>query len=92
MTGENDIEAAHLASGSSGSGADILRRLVCAVASRGVTPAGTDGSGPPAPPRHDPDPQLSTAAHTDMLLLNLMRINGLTPKHSRHGQYGKLNM
>ncbi|XP_050559039.1 uncharacterized protein LOC118266782 isoform X4 [Spodoptera frugiperda] len=85
MSGENDIEAAHLASGSSGSGADILRRLVCAVASRGVTPAGTDGSGPPAPPRHDPDPQLSTAAHTDMLLLNLMRINGLTPKHSRHG-------
>lgn len=85
MSGENDIEAAHLAGGSSGSGADILRRLVCAVASRGVTPAGTDGSGPPAPPRHDPDPQLSTAAHTDMLLLNLMRINGLTPKHSRHG-------
>ncbi|KAH9639085.1 hypothetical protein HF086_009054 [Spodoptera exigua] len=84
LEGENDIEAAHLAGGSSGSGADILRRLVCAVASRGVTPAGTDGSGPPAAPRHDPDPQLSTAAHTDMLLLNLMRINGLTPKHSRH--------
>ncbi|KAJ8722902.1 hypothetical protein PYW07_004082 [Mythimna separata] len=81
MSGENDIEAA---SGGAGSGADILRRLVCAVASRGVTPAGTDGSTPAhAPPRHDYDPQLSTAAHTDMLLLNLMRMNGLTPKHGR---------
>lgn len=87
VTGENDIEEARGGVGSGGgSGADILRRLVCAVASRGVTPAGTDGSAPPAPPaRHDCDPQLSTAAHTDMLLLNLMRMNGLTPKHSRHG-------
>ncbi|XP_052737802.1 uncharacterized protein LOC112048434 isoform X2 [Bicyclus anynana] len=33
----------------------------------------------PKPARPD-DPQMSTAAHTDMLLLNLMRINGLTPK------------
>lgn len=72
--------------------ADILSRLLCAVQARSpsVTPAGTDGSGP-APPavthhRHDNDPQFSTAAHTDMLLLNLMRINGLTPKHSRHGE------
>ncbi|CAB3251889.1 unnamed protein product [Arctia plantaginis] len=89
MSGENDIEAARALSAESagGSGADILRRLVCAVATRGVTPAGTDGSAPPshAPHRHDLDPQLSTAAHTDMLLLNLMRMNGLTPKHSRHG-------
>ncbi|XP_049867201.1 uncharacterized protein LOC126367628 [Pectinophora gossypiella] len=50
----------------------------------GVTPAGTDGSTPPSTHRHDNDPQLSTAAHTDMLLLNLMRMNGLTPKHSKH--------
>lgn len=95
MSGENDIESATSragaagADGAGGSGADILRRLVCAVAHRGVTPAGTDGSAPagpaPVPQRHDYDPQLSTAAHTDMLLLNLMRINGLTPKHSSHG-------
>ncbi|XP_045783903.1 uncharacterized protein LOC123880057 [Maniola jurtina] len=39
----------------------------------------------PTPPRHD-DPQLSTAAHTDMLLLNLMRINGLTPKCTRNSK------
>ncbi|XP_026742885.1 E3 ubiquitin-protein ligase TRIM37-like, partial [Trichoplusia ni] len=85
MSGENDIESAS----GGGSGADILRRLVCAVASRGVTPAGTDGSTPAhAPARHDYDPQLSTAAHTDMLLLNLMRMNGLTPKHSTSSRHG----
>nr|XP_049695068.1 uncharacterized protein LOC110378720 isoform X3 [Helicoverpa armigera] len=85
MSGENDIESAGGAGGAgAGSGADILRRLVCAVAGR-VTPAGSDGVTP-APPaaRAERDPQLSTAAHTDMLLLNLMRMNGLTPKHSRH--------
>ncbi|XP_039746622.1 uncharacterized protein LOC120624248 isoform X2 [Pararge aegeria] len=40
----------------------------------------------PTPARLD-DPQLSTAAHTDMLLLNLMRINGLTPKCSRSSKH-----
>ncbi|XP_069365508.1 uncharacterized protein [Maniola hyperantus] len=40
----------------------------------------------PTPVRHD-DPQLSTAAHTDMLLLNLMRINGLTPKCTRNSKH-----
>lgn len=91
--GENDIEAARALGAGAGAGGaggegDILRRLMCAVATRGKTPAGTDGSAPPAlaPQRHDYDPQLSTAAHTDMLLLNLMRMNGLTPKHSRHGR------
>lgn len=87
VLGENDIESAS----GGGSGADILRRLVCAVASRGVTPAGTDGTTPAhAPARHDYDPQLSTAAHTDMLLLNLMRMNGLTPKHSTSSRHGEL--
>lgn len=81
--GENDIEGA---CGGSEGGADILNRLLCAVHGR-VTPAGSDAPAPaPAPPRHDSDPQMSTAAHTDMLLLNLMRINGLTPKHSKHGK------
>ncbi|XP_050344954.1 uncharacterized protein LOC126769959 isoform X2 [Nymphalis io] len=42
---------------------------------------------PPSPARHD-DPQFSTSAHTDMLLLNLMRINGLTPKCSRSSRTG----
>ncbi|CAH0692527.1 unnamed protein product [Chilo suppressalis] len=96
MSGENDVEGAcggwsrgsgRGAGAVSGGGTDILSRLLCAVQSRGVTPAVTDGSVPPPAPRRDSDtdPQLSTAAHTDMLLLNLMRINGLTPKHSRHG-------
>ena len=78
---------------------------------RGVTLAGTDGSpsvspylpylhstvanvAVPPPARHD-DPQLSTAAHTDMLLLNLMRINGLTPKcprSTKHGEVVSLNL
>ncbi|XP_013190053.1 uncharacterized protein LOC106134519 isoform X2 [Amyelois transitella] len=85
MSGENDIEGACGASGEPGS-ADILSRLLCAVHGRGGAPAGSDGPGAaPGPARRDRDPQLSTAAHTDMLLLNLMRINGLTPKPSRHG-------
>lgn len=70
---------------------DILSRLLGAVGGGTVTPAGTDGTGPSVLPRgaHDNDPQLSTAAHTDMLLLNLMRINGLTPRGSRspHGEF-----
>ncbi|KAL0893641.1 hypothetical protein ABMA27_013803 [Loxostege sticticalis] len=94
MSGENDIEGACGWSRGAGdaAGTDILSRLLCAVQTRGVTghqgvtPAGTDGSTPAsAPSRHDLDPQLSTSAHTDMLLLNLMRMNGLTPKHSKHG-------
>ncbi|KAM3963425.1 LOW QUALITY PROTEIN: uncharacterized protein ACR2FA_002362 [Aphomia sociella] len=101
MSGENDIEGAcggacgggcgpGPASGpAAGAGAggegDILSRLLCAVQSRAVTPAGSDGAQPPAAQSRDhADPQMSTAAHTDMLLLNLMRINGLTPKHSKH--------
>ncbi|KAJ0180337.1 hypothetical protein K1T71_003741 [Dendrolimus kikuchii] len=92
MSGENDIEGACGGANVTERGeADILSRLLCAVQARSptVTPAGTDGSGPVPPAggshhRHDNDPQFSTAAHTDMLLLNLMRINGLTPKHSRH--------
>ncbi|XP_073944328.1 E3 ubiquitin-protein ligase TRIM37-like isoform X2 [Choristoneura fumiferana] len=80
MSGENDIEGARASSEDS---SDILSRLLCAVHGRAVTPAGSDGPAPAAT-RHDNDPQLSTAAHTDMLLLNLMRMNGLTPKHSKH--------
>ncbi|XP_072943962.1 uncharacterized protein [Epargyreus clarus] len=90
MSGENDVEGAVGGLPTTGSSTDILSRLLCAVhgrgaAARSVTPAGSDGPGPPpaapAPPLAAPrdDPQLSTAAHTDMLLLNLMRINGLTP-------------
>ncbi|XP_026501673.2 sialidase-like isoform X2 [Vanessa tameamea] len=41
----------------------------------------------PTPARHD-DPQFSTSAHTDMLLLNLMRINGLTPKCPKSSRTG----
>ncbi|XP_013181965.1 PREDICTED: E3 ubiquitin-protein ligase TRIM37-like [Papilio xuthus] len=85
MSGENDVEGA--CGVSAEAGADALSRLLCAVHGRAVTPAGSDGSNPPpAPAAPSPaDPQLSTAAHTDMLLLNLMRINGLTPKYSKHG-------
>ncbi|XP_026329272.1 uncharacterized protein LOC113237172 isoform X2 [Hyposmocoma kahamanoa] len=89
---ENDIEGA-VGGTEDVEGSDILSRLLCAVHGRSNhsmerTPAGTDGSVPPhtSPQlRHENDPQLSTAAHTDMLLLNLMRMNGLTPKHSKHG-------
>lgn len=96
-TGENDIEGACARSDAG----DILSRLLCAVHGRGVTPAGSDGPlspahaihahtpSHPAPSRHD-DPQLSTAAHTDMLLLNLMRINGLTPKCPKNVKHGEL--
>ncbi|OWR51252.1 hypothetical protein KGM_200135B, partial [Danaus plexippus plexippus] len=92
---ENDIEGACARSDAG----DILSRLLCAVHGRGVTPAGSDGPlspahaihahtpSHPAPSRHD-DPQLSTAAHTDMLLLNLMRINGLTPKCPKNVKHG----
>lgn len=69
-------------------GGDILSRLLGAVGGGTVTHA--DGTGPSTLPRgaHDIDPQMSTAAHTDMLLLNLMRINGLTPRGSRrHGEF-----
>ncbi|XP_061383506.1 E3 ubiquitin-protein ligase TRIM37-like isoform X4 [Danaus plexippus] len=95
MSGENDIEGACARSDAG----DILSRLLCAVHGRGVTPAGSDGPlspahaihahtpSHPAPSRHD-DPQLSTAAHTDMLLLNLMRINGLTPKCPKNVKHG----
>ncbi|XP_063822144.1 uncharacterized protein LOC135072120 [Ostrinia nubilalis] len=91
MSGENDIEGAVAWGRAGDAGSDILSRLLCAVQTRGVTghggvtPAGTDGSAPAPVARPEHDPQLSTAAHTDMLLLNLMRINGLTPKHARHG-------
>ncbi|XP_012552089.1 uncharacterized protein LOC101744303 isoform X2 [Bombyx mori] len=73
MSGENDIEGA--CGYSSRDGSDILSRLLCAE-------AGPDRAALSATAHHDADPQLSTAAHTDMLLLNLMRINGLTPKPS----------
>ncbi|XP_050666321.1 uncharacterized protein LOC126966362 [Leptidea sinapis] len=94
MSGENDIEDAYGLNVAQGyDDSDILSRLLCAAHGRGVTPAASDGSAPglrpapvgPAPlgPAPRADPQLSTAAHTDMLLLNLMKINGLTPKCSR---------
>ncbi|CAK1552564.1 unnamed protein product [Leptosia nina] len=88
MSGENDIEGA-VGNSSNSNEADILSRLLCAVHGRGVTPAGSDGSTPAqcVQSARSDDPQLSTAAHTDMLLLNLMKINGLTPKsaRTRHG-------
>ncbi|CAG4907920.1 unnamed protein product [Colias eurytheme] len=94
MSGENDIEGAMGTMGSNSNEADILSRLLCAVHGRGVTPAGSDGSAPTHAHTHVPrndDPQLSTAAHTDMLLLNLMKINGLTPKCTRPRHSPKRN-
>ncbi|XP_047504750.1 E3 ubiquitin-protein ligase TRIM37-like isoform X2 [Pieris napi] len=83
MSGENDIEGA-VGGSCYSTEADILNRLLYAVRGRGVTPAGSDGTtvAVPSSNRSD-DPQLSTAAHTDMLLLNLMKINGLTPKTTK---------
>ncbi|KOB77774.1 putative tripartite motif protein 37 [Operophtera brumata] len=86
MSGDNDVEG--LLEGSMRDGGDILSRILGAVGAGTVNPSGTDGTGPSVLPRgaHDNDPQLCNTSQTDMLLLNLMRINGLTPRGSRrHG-------
>ncbi|CAG9096052.1 unnamed protein product [Plutella xylostella] len=72
-TCENDIEGAESLARNRSEDTDILSRLLCAVHGRGEEARGEAGGA-------RGEVALNTHKHTDMLLLNLMRMNGLTPK------------